>query len=94
MKKCFVILLLLIFVFCVSACSNTTCSNTNGKHLERIEWVKCGEIKSSAGRLTVCYDTKTKVMYAIRYDIGVTVLLNADGTPMLYESEEMVGEDK
>jgi hypothetical protein len=78
-----VILLLLIFVLCVSACSNT-----NGKQLERIEWVECGEIKTNICHLTVCYDTKTKVMYAIRYESGVTVLLNADGTPMLYEGED------
>lgn len=81
MKKCCVILLLLIFVFCLSACSNT-----NEKKLIHGEWVRCGEIEISGDNLSVYYDTKTKVMYARRH-YSLTVLVNSDGTPMLYEEE-------
>ncbi len=82
MKKCCVILLLLIFVFCLSACSNT-----NEKKLVHGEWVECGVIEVRGENLSVYYDTKTKVMYATGY-YTLTVLLNADGTPMLYEEKE------
>lgn len=82
MKKCCVILLLLIFVFCLSSCSNT-----QEKKLVHGEWVECGEIERFGENLVVYYDTKTKVMYAHGYN-SLTVLLNADGTPMLYEEKE------
>ena len=82
MKKCCVILLLLIFVFCFCACSNT-----NEKELPLSEWELCGEIERLGENISVYYDTKTKVMYADGY-CSLTVLFNADGTPMLYEEKE------
>lgn len=82
MKKYRLILLLMIFVFCFCACSNT-----NEKKPPLAEWRYCGEIDLIGDNLNVCYDTKTKVMYAYR-GYALTVLLNADGTPMLYEDKE------
>ena len=37
--------------------------------------------------IKIYYDTKTKVMYA-KGLYSITVLFNADGTPMLYERED------
>ena len=46
-------------------------------------------IESSALRdsYDVVYDNETKVMYTVSYKGEFTVLLNADGTPLLYEGE-------
>ena len=87
MKKIWVILLSIVLVFCFSACSNK-----KEQILEQHQWVYCGEIKAPGEDFYIYYDTKTKVMYAKGY-CTLTVLLNADGTPMLYEGEEMAGKN-
>lgn len=39
------------------------------------------------GDWTLIYDAETKVEYAVYRHSAITVLLNADGTPILYDGE-------
>ena len=50
---------------------------------------KFTRIESSAikNSYDIVYDNETKVMYAVSYNGDFTVLLNADGTPLLYKGE-------
>ena len=72
-------------VACVSSTVNATDSNNNynGNMFTKV--------KSGLGDFYVVYDNETKVMYAVSdglYNRGVlTMLVNADGTPKLYEGE-------
>lgn len=50
-------------------------------------WKECGKIEKIGDNICVYYDTKTKVMYAWNGH-SASVLLNADGTPMLWEGAE------
>ena len=79
MKKVFIALLL--GVTCLMGCTHITKSETP----ERFEYVEDGYY----GRFDVVRDTQTGVMYAVSskpYNYGtVTVLVNADGSPLLYE---------
>lgn len=47
--------------------------------------VKIDSQNSSYSSFDIFYDSETKVMYIINYHGGVTVMLNPDGTPRLYE---------
>lgn len=50
-----------------------------------ITWKECGYLERVGDMdLVVYYDVNTKVMYA-SYGYGKTVLLNSDGTPMLWK---------
>lgn len=49
-------------------------------------WKVCGKITAEWNTFIVYYDESTKVMYAA-CGSGLTPLLNADGTPMLWEEE-------
>ena len=83
MKKCCVILLLLIFVFCLSAC----CKSSESSQEIELEWIRCGSVKFGNDRGNLYYDSDTKVIY-MSNSYGKTAILNADGTPMLYEEKE------
>lgn len=92
MKKYFVILIFIILTLCLSSCSRTnvsTASITKKYEPSNVlsEWVFCGELKRPGYNMSIYYDTETKVMYACSGN-GYTVLLNADGTPMLYEESK------
>lgn len=54
------------------------------------EWEICGTIEIKGDKdFAVYYDKTTKVMYVSNNVTGLSsVLLNADGTPMLYEDGE------
>lgn len=79
MKKAFIALLL--GVICLMGCSYVADSETP----KRFEYVDRGYY----GWFDVVRDTKTGVMYAVShepYNYGtVTLLVNADGSPLLYE---------
>ena len=83
MKKCCVILLLLIFVFCLSAC----CKSSEPSQEIELKWIKCGSLHYGGDWATLYYDSDTKVIY-MSNKFGKTAILNADGTPMLYEEKE------
>ena len=84
-----IILCLLLTAFSFTACGNSTANTTdsnnnyNGNMFTRV--------KSGLGAFYIVYDNETKVMYAVSdgdYNRGVlTMLVNADGTPKLYEGE-------
>lgn len=85
MKKYCVILIFTILALFLSACS---CTNKKYEPSDVLcEWAYCGQIDAPGANMSIYYDTKTKVMYA-RSGNGYTVLLNADGTPMLYEESK------
>lgn len=78
-----IIICLLLVIFGLTACGNSTSDSTN-RMFTKIP---------SAGTSTfyIVYDNETKVMYAVSdgtYNRGnLTMLVNADGTPKLYEGE-------
>lgn len=81
MKKLLTILLI------ITVCIGTLCGCGRGDSTrEKIStWKPCGYIDVTRGEdYTVYYDVDSKVMYAVHAH-RVTVLLNPDGTPMLYE---------
>ena len=81
-NKCIAIVLILILLLSLVACTEE-----KPKNLIKCEWVYCGVVdRGSDGDLNIYYDTQTKVMYATS-GYKATVLLNADGTPMLYEED-------
>lgn len=84
MKKLFAILLGAALLLLLVGCTDTS---------EAVElqpfMVKVEECNS----FSVCYQYDTKVMYAISNGVNntgtVTVLLNADGTPMVWEGADV-----
>lgn len=50
-------------------------------------FVKVDEVSGEAGKFDIYYDRDTKVMYVMKFHGGVTVMVNPDGTPRLYEEE-------
>ena len=85
MKKA-IITLLTIIVF-ISAMSG--CTQVGADSKKRFE--KINTVQTIDGKIGVVYDTKTGVEYAyISTTSGtssLTVLLNADGTPVVYKGE-------
>lgn len=82
MKKIMLIVTLIILVTVLSGCSTTVTE-------ERIEKESMFVVVQSASMYSVLYDRKTKVMYAVsKYGSGsgvFTLLVNADGSPKLWE---------
>ena len=85
MKKLLCILLVVLMIFALCSC---------GKSDETSERFVAVEARRGAGTLisnyteTIFYDKETNVMYlGVRSgnQLAITVLLNADGTPMLYK---------
>lgn len=77
------IICLILIGFGLTACENSTVnatdsnSNYNGNMFTRV--------KSGRSDFYIVYDNETKVMYAVSNNL--TMLVNADGTPKLYEGE-------
>ena len=82
-KKIFCLLLLLIMpvmVLCGCGVSEEAYDNGGADRFKFIEYQL----------MTIAIDKETRVMYliyALAYRGGMTVMLNADGTPMLWEGE-------
>ena len=84
-----IVICLFMIIFGLIACATSTVNatdsnnNYNGNMFTRV--------KSGLGAFYIVYDNETKVMYAVSdgdYNRGVlTMLVNADGTPKLYEGE-------
>lgn len=83
--KIIALMLICVFTFCLSGCSHSS----ESKYVE-VEFVKCGRANLE---LSIYYDTNTKVMYVVDGH-RMSVLMNADGTPMLYDSEEVTDNGK
>lgn len=84
MKKILVLFLILISVFSLGGCSET---NVTYQIQEESMFVV---IENSMDNWKIVYHKETKVMYAVsRGDVvGIfTLLVNPDGTPMLWEGE-------
>ena len=79
MKKLIILLITIIIVGLLTGC----CNDTNYDEI-KFNWKRCGTISKPDGDMSVYYDVDTKVMYASGVYIS-SVLLNPDGTPMLYE---------
>lgn len=88
-----IIICLLLVIFGLTACENSTANATNGSNSTSYSTGRIFTILPSVGTgdFYVVYDNETKVMYAVsdgHYNSGVlTMLVNADGTPKLYEGE-------
>lgn len=84
-----IILCLLLTTFSFTACGNSTVNATDSNN--NYSGNMFTRVKSGLGDFYVVYDNETKVMYAVSdgyYNCGVlTMLVNADGTPRLYEGE-------
>lgn len=80
MKKVILIITLILLVIMLSGCARTTVE-------ERPKQVSMFVQVENAGTYAIVYDKETKVMYAVSYyGSGVfTLLVNADGTPKLWE---------
>ena len=82
MKKLLVVCMLCAFLLC--GCATPTKYSEGST--ENTSMFVCVE---QAGHWKICYHKETKVMYAVSYGVNncgnFTLLVNADGTPMLYE---------
>lgn len=90
MKKTWIIVITILIVgilmFSITACANV---ETESKHNTNTSMFILVEV---TGGWEVVYHRDTKVMYVVsngRYNQGTfTLLVNADGTPMLWEDTE------
>lgn len=82
MKKIILLVVLVVLTMMLSGCSETVTE-------ERVEKESMFIMVESASTYSVLYDRKTKVMYAVsKYGSGsgvFTLLVNADGSPKLWE---------
>lgn len=83
-KKLLCLLLVLIMPVIVLA----GCGNAEKNYSEESMFVVVECLNISGNCLVyVLVNKETKVMYMTQYEGGLTVMLNADGTPMLWEGE-------
>ena len=84
-----IIICLFMIIFGLAACGNSTVNATDSNN--NYNGNMFTKVKSGLSDFYVVYDNETKVMYAVsdgNYNKGVlTMLVNADGTPKLYEGE-------
>ena len=77
-----IVMLIIIFSMLIAVCVlsvKESCENKSIKNqLERVQ---------GGYRQSVLYDRDTKVMYLWDYRGGYTVMVDADGSPLLYEGE-------
>ena len=76
MKKLRILVLMALILLCLSGCSSTDTSTNNSKPVHDMSYS------------TIFVDYETNVMYSwykSGYGAGMSVMLNADGTPKLYD---------
>lgn len=87
MRKVILILVLVFMLLALCGCS----SNSNATNDENNRFVKISDTELNINTdLIVFYDKETKIQYVYAnglYAGGLTILLNSDGTPLLYEGE-------
>ena len=86
MKRLIVIALVAVMMLSLSACATKRERETIKGETSRMVYVE------ETGAYCIVYDKYTKVMYAVSnsgYNFGnFTLLVNADGDPLLYEGQE------
>ena len=84
-----IVICLFMIIFGLVACATSTVNATDSSN--NYNGNMFTKVKSGLGNFYVVYDNETKVMYAVSdglYNSGVlTMLVNADGTPKIYEGE-------
>lgn len=78
MKKFAAVLTALFLVFALAGCNFTESKIDDGAPSRFVKVEQTGTWK-------VVYDKETKVMYSVPNNGTFTMLVNADGTPLLYE---------
>lgn len=92
MKKSITIILI-VAILVIATIGFCGCDDKKSTNNDRFVVIQHNEISPSLfgdEYVLVLYDKETKVMYLFvknGYGGGLTVLVNADGTPMLYEEE-------
>lgn len=85
MKKCFCIFVAMVMLICMVGCYSVSNDESNTDEASMFTVVEVGI------SWRVVYHNETKVMYAISkgdYNRGsFTLLVNADGSPMIYEGK-------
>lgn len=79
------IVVILLIVMGVVAMSRITNRLDKRREDKSQTIIKIESRDSTYSSFDIFYDSQTKVMYIINYHGGVTVMLNPDGTPKLYE---------
>lgn len=90
MRKVILILVLVFMLLALCGCSIEVIDNTNNVNKEE-RFIKISDTNIDANNYTIIfYDKKTKIQYLFVEGYkagGLTILLNSDGTPLLYEGE-------
>lgn len=77
-----VVMMLIVFSMIIAACVLSVKEDSENESIKnQLERVQGGY------RQSVLYDRDTKVMYLWDYRGGYTVMVDADGDPLLYEGE-------
>jgi hypothetical protein len=85
MKKKLISILLVLVMPMLVLCG---CGNAEKKYNEESMFIVVEHLDISG--TCICYvlvHKETRVMYMTQYEGGMVVMLNADGSPMLYEGE-------
>ena len=84
-----IVICLFMIISGLVACATSTVNATNSSN--NYNGNMFTKVESGLNDFYVVYDNETKVMYAVSdglYNSGVlTMLVNADGTPKIYEGE-------
>ena len=82
-------MLIALLLLLVSTVALIGCDERDYDNKTPIKWERCGEweLGKPGDNFYLYYDVETKVIYAC-YAQGMTVILNADGTPKLYEEDK------
>lgn len=81
MKKCLCVFVAMVMVLCMVACVKGTEIDESEQEESMFVIVEV----SNLGK--VVYNRKTRVMYISDYYGGFELLVNADGSPMIYEGK-------
>lgn len=82
-----IVLIIFIGVVVVWVIKSSNNMKENTVTNEESMFIKVDEVSGEAGSFDIYYDRETKVMYVMKFHGGVTVMVNPDGTPRLYEEE-------
>lgn len=83
MKKILCLLFILITPLLFCGCGNAQTNYVEESMFIVIEYLNINQ----SNFIYILVHKETKVMYMTQYNGGLTVMLNADGTPMLWEGE-------
>lgn len=90
MKKRIVgyILLLVVTLLCLTGCDDVKTVKQETSTSEESMFVLVQHSYTTHSSWDVVYHRDTKVMYIINARGGIQTMVNADGTPMIYEAED------